>query len=57
MNNLGIQMALALVLFFPFGSLERFWPLLHRLRAEIMGLITRKAPHEERAAYAYRGGA
>jgi hypothetical protein len=49
MNNLGIQMALALVLFFPFGSLERFsWTVFHRLRAEVRGLITRRAPHAER---------
>jgi hypothetical protein len=49
MNHLGVQMALALVLFFPFGSLERFsWTILHRTRAEIRGLITRKAPHTER---------
>jgi len=49
MNNLGIQMALALVLFFPFGSLERFfWTIFHRLRAEVKGIITRKAPHAER---------
>jgi hypothetical protein len=49
MNHLGVQMALALVLFFPFGSLERFsWTILHRTRAEIRGLITRKAPHAER---------
>lgn len=49
MNNLGIQMALALVLFFPFGSLERFfWTFIHRIRAEVKGLVTRKAPHAER---------
>jgi hypothetical protein len=49
MNHLGIQMALALVLFFPFGSLERFtWTIFHRLKAEVRGIVTRKAPHSER---------
>ncbi len=41
--HLGTQMALALVLFFPFGSISRFlWPIVNRIRVELRGLFTRQ---------------
>ncbi len=49
MAHLGTQLALSVPLFFPLSSIERFiWTLFHRIRAEVGGLITRRAPHAER---------
>jgi hypothetical protein len=50
LNYIGVNMALNIVVFIPFltSFIRFFWTLFLRLKAEIKGLITRRAPHTER---------
>jgi len=56
LNHMGIQIALNLVIFIPFvSSFERFfWTLFHRLKAEVKGIITHRAPHSERQLHTFK---
>ncbi|HEY7269218.1 MAG TPA: hypothetical protein VH951_05280 [Dehalococcoidia bacterium] len=50
LNYIGVNMALNVIIFIPFvTSFIRFvWTLILRLKGEIKGLITHRAPHTER---------
>ncbi len=50
LNYIGVNMALNVIIFIPFvTSVIRFsWTVFLRLKAEIKGLITHRAPHTER---------
>jgi hypothetical protein len=52
--HLGAHFAISLPLRFPFGAIARFfYTLTLRLRAEIKGLLTRRAPRDERRMHTW----
>jgi len=54
MLHLGAHFAISLPLRFPFGALARFfYTLALRLRAEVAGLVRRRAPRDERRMHTW----